>query len=55
MNKAKKFFVTEILKFDPTKMCLCTMLFEGNKFEVENQQKVMNDLAHKHQGFKAGA
>lgn len=32
--KAKKYFVTEIMKFDPNKMCLCTILFEGTKFEV---------------------
>lgn len=27
VNKAKKYFVTEIMKFDPNKMCLCTILF----------------------------
>jgi len=43
------------MKFDPTKMCLCTILFEGSKFEVENQQKIIYDLAKQHQGFKAGA
>lgn len=55
VNKAKKYFVTEVMKFEPTKMCLCTILFEGNKFEVETQQKVIYEIAKKNQGFKAGA
>lgn len=55
MNKAKKYFVTEIMKFDPNKMCLCTILFEGAKHEVDHQQKIVYDLAKKHKGFKAGA
>lgn len=36
-------------------MCLCTILFEGRKDEVDNQQKIIYDLAKKHQGFRAGA
>lgn len=36
-------------------MCLCTILFEGTKHEVDNQQKIIYDLAKKHQGFRAGA
>lgn len=31
INKAKKYFVTEIMKFNPNKMCLTTLLFEGSK------------------------
>ncbi len=37
--KAKKYFVTEIMKFDPNRMALTTILFEGRKDEVTNQQK----------------
>lgn len=55
MNKAKKYFVTEIMKFDPNKMSLCTILFEGSKQEVEYQQKIVYALAKKYKGFKAGA
>lgn len=36
-------------------MCLCTILFEGKKDEVENQQKTVYSLAKKNQGFRAGA
>lgn len=55
VNKAKKYFVTEIMKFDPNKMSLCTILFEGSKAEVEYQQKIVYALAKKYKGFKAGA
>jgi alkyldihydroxyacetonephosphate synthase len=55
VSKAKKYFVTEVMKFDPNKMCLCTILFEGTKFEVETQQKIIYGLAKKHQGFRAGS
>ena len=55
VNKAKKYFVTEIMKFNPNKMCLCTILFEGRKDEVDNQQKIIYALAKKYQGFRAGA
>lgn len=55
MNKAKKYFVTEILKFDPNQMCLCTVLFEGDKEEVANQQKILYPIAKKYHGFRAGA
>jgi alkyldihydroxyacetonephosphate synthase len=36
IDKAKKYFVTEILKYDPNKMCLCTIVYEGNKDEVSH-------------------
>lgn len=55
MNKAKKYFVTEIMKFDPNKMSLCTILFEGTKEEVEYQQKIVYRIAKNCKGFKAGA
>lgn len=43
------------MNFDPNKMVLCTILFEGLKHEVENQQKVVYSIAKKYKGFKAGA
>lgn len=33
------------MKFDPNKMSLCTILFEGPKHEVENQQKIVYAIA----------
>ena len=35
MDKAKKYFVTDVLKFQPEKMCLCTIVYEGSDIEVE--------------------
>lgn len=55
LNAAKKYFITQVMKFDPNKMTLCTILFEGSATEVENQQKMINLIAKKHKGFKAGA
>lgn len=40
--------------FNPTKMTLCTILFEGSAAEVGIQQKTISTLAKKHKGFKAG-
>ncbi len=31
VDKAKKFFVTEVMKFNPDQMTLCTIVFEGSK------------------------
>jgi alkyldihydroxyacetonephosphate synthase len=36
-------------------MCLCTVLFEGSKSEVANQQKILYPIAKKYHGFRAGA
>lgn len=45
MNAAKKYFITEIMGFDPNKMTLCTILFEGSADEVNLQQKTITALA----------
>jgi hypothetical protein len=31
VDRAKKFFVTGVLKFNPDNMTLCTIVFEGSK------------------------
>lgn len=43
------------MKFDPNKMSLCTILFEGSKQEAQNQQKIVYSIAKKFKGFRAGA
>lgn len=55
IDKGKKFFVTDVMKFNPDNMTLCTIVFEGSKEEVTNQQNSVYRLAKKHHGFKAGA
>ena len=54
IDKGKKFFVTEVMKFSPDNMVLCTLVFEGSKEEVANQQSSVYRLAKKHSGFRAG-
>lgn len=54
VDKAKKYFVTEVLKFEPERMCLCTIVYEGSDIEVATQQKVVGTLLKKYKGFRAG-
>jgi len=39
MDKAKKFYVLKIKGYEATKLCACTLLFEGNKLEMELSTK----------------
>lgn len=55
VNAAKKYFITEIMKFDPNKMTLVTLLYEGSSNQVTLQMKNINSLVKKFKGFKAGA
>jgi alkyldihydroxyacetonephosphate synthase len=54
-SKAEKFFVTKVKGFDPYKMVACTLVFEGGKAEVEQQQKDVYRIAARNHGMKAGA
>ena len=54
IDKAKKYYVTQIKNFDPEKMVLCTIVFEGTPEEVAYQYKTIKAIALKHNGFMAG-
>jgi alkyldihydroxyacetonephosphate synthase len=54
-SKAEKFFVTRIKGFAPDKMVACTLVFEGTRTEVEQQQRDVYRIAARHGGMKAGA
>jgi alkyldihydroxyacetonephosphate synthase len=54
-SKAEKFFVTKVKGFDPYKMVACTLVFEGSRAEVEQQQRDLYSIAARHKGMKAGA
>jgi alkyldihydroxyacetonephosphate synthase len=54
-SKAEKFFVTKVKGFDPYKMVACTLVFEGTRAEVEQQQRDLYRIAARHKGMKAGA
>lgn len=53
-SQLEKFFVTKIKGFDPFKMVALTLVFEGTKSEVEQQQRDVYRIAAKHKGMKAG-
>src|SRR6185295_5333356 len=53
-SKAEKFFVTKVKGFEPEKMVVCTIVFEGTRAEVELQQRDVYRIAARHGGMKAG-
>jgi len=53
-DKLKKWYVTKHLGFDVNKMVAATLLFEGTKKEIANQEKVIYEIAAKYGGVKAG-
>ena len=53
-SKAEKFFVTKIKGFEPDKMVICTVVFEGTRAEVERQKADVYRIAARHGGMKAG-
>jgi alkyldihydroxyacetonephosphate synthase len=54
-SKAEKFFVTRVKGFEPDKMVACTLVFEGSRTEVQQQQRELYKIAARHGGMKAGA
>jgi len=53
-SKLEKFFVLKIKGFEPDKMVACTLVFEGTRSEVEQQQRDLYRIAARHGGMKAG-
>jgi alkyldihydroxyacetonephosphate synthase len=54
-SRIEKFFVTRLKRFVPDRMVACTIVFEGSRAEVEQQQKDLYRIAARHGGMKAGA
>lgn len=54
-KKFEKWFITKAKGFDPSSMVACTLLYEGNRDEVESQQATVKRLASKYGGVHAGA
>ena len=54
-SKAERFFVTKIKGFEPDKMVVCTLVFEGSRSEVAQQQRDLYRIAARHGGMKAGS
>ena len=55
MDKAQKFVVMNIKKFDPHEMVAATLVMEGTAEEVAHQEKVVYGLASKFGGLSGGA
>jgi alkyldihydroxyacetonephosphate synthase len=53
-SKLEKFVVTKVKGFDPFKMVALTLVFEGTKPEVAQQESDVYRIAKKHGGMKAG-
>ena len=54
LEKFNKFALTTIKGFECDKVAVSTLLFEGEKDEVERQEKRIYEIAKKFQGFSAG-
>lgn len=50
----KKFYVTRIKGFDLTQMCVVTLLFEGDKYDVDLNEKKIYSIAKDFGGMPAG-
>lgn len=51
----KKMYITKLKGFDIDKMCVATLVFEGDDDKVKRQQKLINEMADKYGGIPAGA
>lgn len=54
MDGLKKFYITKIKGFDVNSMCVMTLLFEGDKKEIELHEKKIYEIAGKTGGIPAG-
>jgi alkyldihydroxyacetonephosphate synthase len=55
IQKISKFYLTKIKGYDPYKLSVATLLFEGSKVEVAQQQKLLYEIAKQNNGLQAGA
>lgn len=54
MQRIAKFYLTKVRGYDPYKLSVATLLFEGSREEVKYQEKMVYSLAAKHGGMQAG-
>ncbi len=53
-SEVEKLFVTRLKGFDPSKMVVCTLVFEGERHEVALQEARVYRIAAQHGGMRAG-
>lgn len=54
LDGLKKIYITKIKGFDIHKMCVCTLLFEGEKKDVDQHEKKLYNIAMQFSGIPAG-
>ena len=54
MDTIKAFYITKFKGFDPSQICICTLLFEGSQEIVTEQQTKVYDTVNKYGGIPAG-
>ena len=54
-SQAEKLFVTRVKGYDPDKLAVATIVFEGSAEEVRFQEDALYRIARRHGGMKAGA
>ncbi|XP_068631826.1 alkylglycerone-phosphate synthase [Battus philenor] len=55
LDGLKKFYITCIRGFDPTKLCVVTLLMEGTCEQVADREKRLNEIAATYGGVPGGA
>uniref|UniRef100_A0A3B3VEE6 Alkylglycerone-phosphate synthase n=1 Tax=Poecilia latipinna TaxID=48699 RepID=A0A3B3VEE6_9TELE len=54
LDGLKKFYITKFKGFDPNRLCVATLLFEGPREKVLQHEKQVYDIAAKFGGLAAG-
>uniref|UniRef100_A0A665X3F1 Alkylglycerone-phosphate synthase n=1 Tax=Echeneis naucrates TaxID=173247 RepID=A0A665X3F1_ECHNA len=54
LDGLKKFYITKFKGFDPNRLCVATLLFEGDRERVLQHEKQVYDIAAKFGGLAAG-
>uniref|UniRef100_A0A8C9YR60 Alkylglycerone-phosphate synthase n=1 Tax=Sander lucioperca TaxID=283035 RepID=A0A8C9YR60_SANLU len=54
LDGLKKFYITKFKGFDPDRLCVATLLFEGDREKVLQHEKQVYDIAAKFGGLAAG-
>ncbi|XP_063825120.1 alkyldihydroxyacetonephosphate synthase [Ostrinia nubilalis] len=55
LDGLKRIYITRIKGFDPTKLCVVTLLMEGTEEQVTEREKKLNSIAAQYGGVPAGA
>ncbi|XP_060802916.1 alkyldihydroxyacetonephosphate synthase [Amyelois transitella] len=55
LDGLKKLYITRIKGFDPTRLCVVTLLMEGTNEDVSERERKLNSIAAQYGGVPAGA